>query len=57
LPSSCQDIKAKALSDSPDLMNAMERGDHTEIRTTKTVYRRKPASVTPLPAVSRKKNA
>ena len=51
------DIKAKALSDSPDLMNAMERGDHTEIRTTKTVYRRKPASVTPLPAVSRKKNA
>ena len=48
------DIKAKALSDSPDLMDAMARGDHTEIRTTKTVYRRKPASVTPLPAVSRK---
>lgn len=48
------DIKAKALSDSPDLQNAQERGDHADSAITKTVYRRKPAVVTPLPRVSKK---
>ena len=48
------DIKAKSLSDSPDLNNAMERGDHTDPQITKRVYRRKPAVVTPLPRVSKK---
>ena len=33
------DIKAKSVSDSPDVINAMERGGHTDIRTTKQVYR------------------
>lgn len=48
------DIKAKAISDSPDLQNAQERGDHADSTITKTVYRRKPAVVTPLPRVSKK---
>lgn len=51
------DIKAKALSDSPDLANAQERGDHVDARITKQIYRRKPAVVTPLDSVSRKRKA
>jgi integrase len=49
------DIKAKAISDSPDLADAQARGDHADPAITKTVYRRKPAVVTPLPRVSGKK--
>lgn len=49
------DIKAKAISDSPDLADAQARGDHSDSTITKTVYRRKPAVVTPLPRVSSKK--
>ena len=48
------DIKAKALSDSPDLADAQARGDHTDSRITKTVYRRKPEVVMPLKRVSKK---
>lgn len=48
------DIKAKSVSDSPNIIDAMERGGHTDIRTTRGVYRRKPTEVIPLPAVSRK---
>jgi len=49
------DIKAQALSDSPDLENARKRGDHVEPRTTRRVYGRKPDEVIPLPRVSAKK--
>lgn len=49
------DIKAKALSDSPTLEDAMKRGDHVEPRTTRRVYTRKPDVVVPLPMVSGKK--
>lgn len=49
------DIKAKSLSDSPDIEDAMERGDHIDIRTTKRVYRRKTIEVIPLASVSRKR--
>ena len=35
-------IKAKALSDSPNLEEAMKRGDHVESRTTRRDYGRKP---------------
>lgn len=48
------DIKAKALSDSPSLEDAMRRGDHVEARTTRRVYERKPDRVVPLPRVSKK---
>jgi len=48
------DIKAKAISDSPDLADAQARGDHADSAITKTVYRRRPAVVTPLPRVSKK---
>ena len=48
------DIKAKAISDSPDLQNAQERGDHADSAITKTVYRRKPSVVAPLARVSKK---
>jgi integrase len=49
------DIKAKSVSDSPDEIDAMNRGGHTDLRTTRRVYRRKPIEVIPLPAVSKKK--
>ena len=49
------DIKAKAISDSPDLADAQARGDHADPAITKTVYRRRPAVVTPLPRVSSRK--
>ena len=49
------DIKAKALSDSPNLEDAMKRGDHVEPRTTRRIYGRKPDEVIPLPRVSAKK--
>lgn len=48
------DIKAKSLSDSPNIEDAMERGDHIDMRTTKRVYRRKTIEVIPLASVSRK---
>lgn len=48
------DIKAKAISDSPDLADAQARGDHADSAITKTVYRRKPAVVEPLARVSKK---
>lgn len=49
------DIKAKALSDSPSVQDAQERGDHVDERMARDVYRRKPSVVTPLPRVSGKK--
>lgn len=48
------DIKAKSVSDSPNLIDGMERGGHTDLRMAKRVYRRKPVEVIPLPRVSRK---
>jgi integrase len=48
------DMKAKALSDSPTLEDAMNRGDHVEPRTTRRVYQRKPVEVIPLPRVGKK---
>jgi len=51
------DIKAKSVSDSPDEVDATNRGGHIDPRTTRRVYRRKPTVVTPLPAVSRKNPA
>ena len=50
------DIKAKSMSDSPDAVNAMERGGHVDLRMAKRVYRRKPTDVIPLPQVSKKPN-
>ena len=50
------DINAKSLSDSPDAVNAMERGGHVDLRMAKRVYRRKPTDVIPLPQVSNKRN-
>ena len=47
------DVKAKSLSDSPDEIDAMNRGDHVELRTTRRVYRRKPNEVIPLQMTSR----
>jgi integrase len=51
------DIKAKAVSDSPDDIDAMNRGGHMDLRTTKRVYRRLPTQIIPLPQVSKKKPA
>lgn len=48
------DIKAKSMSDSPDVVNAMERGGHVDLRMAKRVYRRKPTDVIPMPKVSNK---
>jgi integrase len=48
------DLKAKAVSDSPNLDDAMERGGHLDPRTTRRVYRRKPVEVIPLPRISKK---
>ena len=47
------DIKAKSMSDSPDAVNAMERGGHVDSRMAKRVYRRKPPRI-PLAKVSNK---
>jgi integrase len=47
------DLKAKAVSDSPNLDDAMDRGGHLDPRTTRRVYRRKPIEVVPLPRVSK----
>lgn len=49
------DIKAKSVSDSPEEIDARNRGGHTDLRTTHRVYGRKPIEVIPLPAVSKKK--
>jgi len=51
------DIKAKALSDSPGINDAMDRGGHTDQRMARRVYRRKPIDVIALPRVSKKGNA
>ena len=48
------DIKAKSMSDSPNAVNAMERGGHTDLRMAKKVYLRKPTEVIPLARVSKK---
>ncbi len=48
------DIKAKSVSDSPDEIDAMNRGGHIELRTTRKVYRRKPTEIIALPRVSKK---
>lgn len=48
------DIKAKTVTESADLVEAMKRAAHSDIRTTRRVYDRKPDVVTPLPSVSRK---
>ena len=48
------DIKAKSMSDSPDALNAMERGGHTDLRMAKKVYLRKPTEVIPLARISKK---
>jgi integrase len=50
------DIKAKSVSDSPSLIDGMERGGHTDLRMAKRVYRRKPVQIIPLPRVSKKAN-
>ena len=42
------------MSDSPNEIDAMNRGGHIDMRTTKRVYRRKPTEVIPLPSVSKK---
>ena len=47
-------IKAKSMSDSPDVVNAMERGGHTDLRMARKVYLRKPTEVIPLARVSKK---
>lgn len=49
------DIKAKSVSDSPNEIDAMNRGGHMDMRTTRAVYRRKPIVVIPLDRVSGKK--
>lgn len=49
------DIKAKSLSDSPNVIDAMNRGGHMDVKTTQRVYMRKPTRVIPLPRVSGKK--
>jgi hypothetical protein len=43
-----------AVTESADLVEAMKRAAHSDIRTTRRVYDRKPDVVTPLPSVSRK---
>ena len=48
------DLKAKAVSDSPNLEDAIDRGGHMDPRTTQRVYRRKPSEIVPLPRVSKK---
>lgn len=48
------DLKAKAVSDSPNLDDAMDRGGHTDPRTTRRIYRRKPTEIIPLPRVSKR---
>ena len=48
------DIKAKSVSDSPNELDAQNRGGHLDPRTTRRVYRRKPVEVIPLPQVSKK---
>jgi hypothetical protein len=48
------DLMAKAVSDSPNFDDAMERGGHLDPRTTRRVYRREPIEVVPLPRVSKK---
>jgi integrase len=48
------DVKAKSISDSPDINDAMDRGGHTDQRMARRVYRRKPIDVIPLPRVSKK---
>jgi integrase len=49
------DIKAKSLSDSPDVIDAMNRGGHMDMKTTKRIYLRKPTRVVPLVRVSGKR--
>jgi hypothetical protein len=49
------DIKAKSLSDSPDMLDAMKRVGHLDMKTTQRVYLRKPTRVIPLPRVSGKR--
>jgi hypothetical protein len=49
--------QGKVLSDSKDEIDAMNRGGHVDIRMAKTVYRRKPTEVIPLPRVSAKREA
>lgn len=48
------DIRAKAGTESANDMDAMKRLAHSDMRTTRKVYRRSPDVVTPLPAVSRR---
>ncbi|HXF67677.1 MAG TPA: tyrosine-type recombinase/integrase [Burkholderiales bacterium] len=48
------DLKAKSVSDSPNEIDAMNRGGHLDLRTTRRIYRRKPIEVVPLPRVSGK---
>lgn len=47
------DLKAKAVFDSPNLNDAMERGGHLDMSTTRRVYRRKPIEILPLPRVGK----
>ena len=48
------DLKAKAVSDSPDELDAMNRGGRMDMRTTWRLYRRKPTEFFPLPRVPKK---
>lgn len=48
------DLKAKAISDSPNELDAQNRGGHLDARTTRRVYRRKPTEIVPLPRVSKR---
>jgi hypothetical protein len=54
MPSIFTTFKAKAVSNSPNEIDALNRGGHIDMRTTKRVYRRKPTEVIPLPGVSKK---
>jgi len=48
------DLRAKAVSDSPNEIDAMNRGGHMDMRTTKRVYLRMPTEIIPLPRVPKK---
>ena len=42
------------MSDSPNKIDAMNRGGHMDMRTTERVYRRKPTEIIALPRVPKK---
>lgn len=48
------DIRAKSATESGDDLDAMKRLGHTDMRTTRKVYRRRPDAVAPLRSVSKR---